>query len=109
MKILLLHLSDIHFKTRTDTVLSQVQSIAATAILRIHSAATVFVVVSGDIAYSGSREQYEIASAFFRDLHSALGEETDSPVHFILAPGMVSSNGLALAVLVIKNRTTSPF
>ena len=57
MKILLLHLSDIHFKTRTDTVLSQARFIAATAISRIHSAEAVFVVVSGDIAYSGNREQ----------------------------------------------------
>lgn len=87
MKILLLHLSDIHFKTHTDTALSQVQSVAATAISRIHSAEAVFVVVSGDIAYSGKREQYEIASAFFEELRSALAKETDSPVHFILAPG----------------------
>lgn len=87
MKILLLHISDIHLKTRADAVLSQARAISATAILRTHSAEAVFVVVSGDIAYSGSREQYEIASAFFEDLRSALSEETDSPVHFILAPG----------------------
>jgi UDP-2,3-diacylglucosamine pyrophosphatase LpxH len=87
MKILLLHLSDIHFKARTDTVLSQVQSIAATTFSRIHSAEAVFVVISGDVAYSGNREQYEIASAFLEELRAALADETDSPIHFILAPG----------------------
>lgn len=87
MKILLLHLSDIHFKTLADTAMSQVRAIAATAISRIHSAESVFVVVSGDIAYSGNREQYEIASAFFEELRSALADETDNPIHFILVPG----------------------
>lgn len=54
MKILLLHLSDIHFKTRADAILLQAKSIASTAILRIHSAEAVYVVASGDIAYSGT-------------------------------------------------------
>jgi hypothetical protein len=87
MKILLLHLSDIHLKTRTDPVLSQIDAIARTANSRIRSAEAVYVVVSGDISYSGSKEQYEIASGFFRGLCTALKKDADTPVYLILSPG----------------------
>lgn len=87
MKILLVHLSDIHLKDRTDHVLSQVDAIAATATPRIHGAEAVFVVISGDIAFSGAREQYEIASGFLENLKTALAKEGDCPIYFILAPG----------------------
>jgi hypothetical protein len=87
MKILVMHLSDIHFKSHSDPIMARARVIAATATSRIHSASAIFIVLSGDIAFSGLRTEYEAASAFLEDLKTALVEETESPVHFILAPG----------------------
>lgn len=87
MKILLIHLSDIHFKSHSDPILTCARSIASTANSRIHNTSAVFIVISGDIAYSGKRSEYEVASAFLEEIKSALSEETDVPIHFILSPG----------------------
>jgi len=87
MKLLLLHLSDIHVDTRSDSFLAHADSIVSAANPRINSAEVVFVVVSGDVAFSGRREQYEIASGFFEQLRSGLSKQTDSPIHFIITPG----------------------
>lgn len=87
MKILVLHLSDIHFKSQNNPVMTHARAIAATATSRIQSASTIFIVISGDIAYSGARTEYETASAFLEELKNALNEETGVPIYFILAPG----------------------
>ena len=87
MKILLIHLSDIHLKSTSDPILARAKSVAATANSRIHSASAVFIVISGDIAFSGKRAEYEAASVFLEDLRAALTEETEAPIYFILSPG----------------------
>lgn len=87
MKILLLHLSDIHFKSKTNPVASRASKIAATTFSRIHSARVVFVVVSGDVAFSGTCSEYEAASAFLKQIKDAIAKEFDGPIHFIIAPG----------------------
>lgn len=67
--------------------MDRVTSIAATTFSRIQSASAVFIVVSGDVAFSGTRTEYEAASAFLNALRTALIEETDAPIDIILAPG----------------------
>lgn len=87
MTALLLHLSDIHIKTAKDPVLKRAQAIAAATFASLPSASHVFIVVSGDIAYSGAIEEYALASVFFTQLRDAILSEGSSPVSFILAPG----------------------
>lgn len=87
MKILVLHLSDIHFKSQSDPIMDRVKAIAATATPRIHSASAIFIVISGDISFSGLRIEYEAASAFLEKLKAKLTEEMEVPVNFILTPG----------------------
>ena len=87
MKILLLHLSDIHFRMRDNVVSSRARAIAASTFAKLRSTQAVFVIVSGDIAFSGAREEYDVASTFFQTLRNVFMEETESPIYFILSPG----------------------
>jgi hypothetical protein len=87
MKLLVLHLSDIHINGADDVILERVGAIAATAFSELPSSDHVAIVVSGDIAFSGTKSQYEIAEKFLRALRDLLLAERAIPVDFITTPG----------------------
>lgn len=66
MTALVLHLSDIHIKTSTDPILKRGKDIAASTFSSLPSASHVFIVVSGDIAYSGVKDEYNLAADFLQ-------------------------------------------
>ena len=61
MSIVLLHLSDIHIRSEKDWILDKGERIAACTYSLLPEAAAVFVVVSGDIAFSGTKAEYTAA------------------------------------------------
>jgi len=65
MTIVILHLSDIHVRSAGDPILDKGEKIAACVYSDLVTAAAVFIVVSGDIAYSGKTEQYDAAIGLF--------------------------------------------
>lgn len=77
MKIAILHLSDLHIdngniqwlKKRTEQIVSAVWN-------NFSECGKILIVVSGDIAYSGKKEQYDDAKDFFRALLSAFAKKT---------------------------------
>lgn len=79
MKTLLLHLSDIHIKTENDFILKRGESIAATTFIHLPEVEAVFIILSGDIAWSGSEAQYNLATNFLQDIRNCLRQEKDSP------------------------------
>lgn len=87
MTIVVLHLSDIHIRSARDPILEKGGKIAACIYSELNTASAVFVVVSGDIAYSGKSEQYKAATDFFISLRNSLLDEKNIPVHFVFAPG----------------------
>ena len=87
MTIVLLHLSDIHIKTARDPILARTREIAACAFSVLHPASHVFIIVSGDIAYSGSAEQYGLATEFFAQIRDILSSEAKCEISFVLVPG----------------------
>lgn len=87
MTALVLHLSDIHIKTATDPILKRAEDIARCLFSRLPTATRVFLIVSGDIAFSGQREEFDAASRFLRVITAAIVAEKDLPVAIILAPG----------------------
>ena len=82
-----LHLSDFHFKAGGDLFSQQVST---DAILRdIPSRLTSehplqFIVVTGDIAFSGKSSEYDLAAEFFKSLASTLGLAMD---RIFVSPG----------------------
>lgn len=86
-KIALLHLSDIHFKSAEDRVISRVKSIAATFNGHPPVEATI-VVVTGDIANAGLAVEYAVARSFFNELRTALKNiPSAGRIEFVLIPG----------------------
>lgn len=87
MHVLILHLSDIHLRSSNDPVQSRAESIAATSYDRLPLVEAVFIVISGDIAWSGQQIEYEAAIDLLTNIHTALKRERDIPVYTVVVPG----------------------
>lgn len=88
MKILLLQLSDIHIRQSTDPILGRAQKIVD-AIKGVEPSIDCAVcILSGDIVYSGTSDQFELALSFIAELKSQLdGALPRTPLHFVAVPG----------------------
>lgn len=87
MSALVLHLSDIHIKTSDDPILRRAPEIARATYASLPAASAVLVVVSGDIAFSGTKKQYEAAIAFLVQIRMEIRREKEVPIYFIPCPG----------------------
>lgn len=87
MTAIILHLSDIHIKSEHDPILTRASNIAACTFSVLPETSVLFVIISGDIAFSGKAAQYDLASGFLSSLKSVIQTEKDIPVHFVIAPG----------------------
>jgi energy-coupling factor transporter ATP-binding protein EcfA2 len=91
MSGILIHLSDIHFADSSDPVLSKAKGIAQCAVAQCPEASFYLIVASGDIAQSGSENEYRCATDFFTVLKSEL-EQLACPsaakrIHLLSVPG----------------------
>lgn len=87
MKLVTLHLSDIHFKSKEDVAYSYADSIGRASIPRIRDADGVLILITGDIAYSGTREQYDVAEDFIQSIAAVVRRETEGEVFIALCQG----------------------
>lgn len=94
MKLLLIHLSDIHFTSADDAITVRYPQIVDAVKNLDYSLDVCVVAVTGDIAYSGTAEQYYIAFEFIENIKKLLSETLSSvkgdcavPVEFIIVPG----------------------
>lgn len=87
MTAVVLHLSDIHIKTVKDPILKRGASIAAATFASLPAASHVFIVCSGDVAYSGTSEEYQAATELFAEIKATIHKEKSCPVTFVFAPG----------------------
>ncbi len=94
MKLLLVHLSDIHVRGDDDAILGRAGSIAAAVRNLDYELDAAVVAVSGDLAYAGGEGQYEAVWRFLCAISSQLsvglraGEGgTPVPVHVVAIPG----------------------
>lgn len=87
MTAVLLHLSDIHIKTPMDPILHRGRDIGKCVYPFLPEASHVFIVVSGDMAFSGHADQYELAGRFFNEISATIEEETQVPITFVVCPG----------------------
>ena len=72
MKLLLIHLSDIHITSDDDVITGRYPQIVNAVKNLDYSLDMCVVVVTGDIAFSGTDEQYLVAYEFFENLKQSL-------------------------------------
>jgi predicted MPP superfamily phosphohydrolase len=89
MKIIILHLSDIHLASNTDPIFSRFEEIAATATSLSVEISDYIIAVSGDIANWGTPEQYEFANQFFNNLKESISKRVKKSINIsiVFIPG----------------------
>jgi predicted phosphodiesterase len=88
MRIAVVHLSDIHIRQAGDPILARVDQIAAAVNSSDATAELFLIVISGDIAYSGSATEYALALKFFSELKEGLERlRKGVRVEYVCVPG----------------------
>ena len=87
MSYALVHITDIHLKGKDDHVLGKSETIIRAINSVLHDGEPVILVISGDIAFSGKREEYDAAYAFFSKIKSGIEEQRHTSCQIIAAPG----------------------
>lgn len=88
MKAVIIHLTDVHFDAlQANPILTKTDAIASAIYGHLAGAERCFVVLSGDIAQSGKKTQYDIALKFLSDIEQKLKMETTCEISFVVAPG----------------------
>jgi GTPase SAR1 family protein len=89
MQFGILHLSDIHLKhEEKNSILDKLDSIVLPLKIKLRSISHLFLLVSGDSAYSGRAEEYTIAESLLNQIVTRIHQMNDAlPVNVIVAPG----------------------
>jgi hypothetical protein len=89
VRLLVLHLSDIHLRTESDFVLDRVGAIVDSVRVLRDGVTCVIVAISGDVAFSGRAAEYELAMAWTESLLSGLKRVFGdiATVHTVVVPG----------------------
>jgi predicted MPP superfamily phosphohydrolase len=88
MKLLILQLSDIHFKENNNTLEMKKDKLVASVRNITNGINNLFITITGDIANTGAKKEFEIANSFFTYLSEELNKYNPGlQVYFITAPG----------------------
>jgi GNAT superfamily N-acetyltransferase len=88
MRLGLLQLSDIHIDNDRNPVLKRPELISAAAMSCGLKFDAVILALCGDIAFSGAREEYDLASELFASIRAGIGRTGGAAeVHVVAVPG----------------------
>ena len=88
MKTLVLHISDIHIKNQKNTASDRLKLVPQAVRNGEVDVTSVIVIVSGDVAYSGTEAEYAIAKVDWETLVGSLkGEFPNASISFLATPG----------------------
>ena len=86
--IALLHLSDIHVRATTNAITARVDAVAATLRSEALTPQACFIVLSGDVAFSGLPAEYRLAKDFLAALKQRLKSDHPSArLECLVVPG----------------------
>jgi len=83
-RVAVAHLSDLHLKDRGNVIFSKLNALGSAIKSQSDDCELLFIAVTGDIAFSGLREEYRIATTFFQTLVELIGEQK---AIFLFIPG----------------------
>lgn len=87
MKILIIHLSDIHITNSTNHLEERAIQIVDSVKNTENEISHVFLIITGDIAFSGHEVEYNIAADFFDKLKDEIETKIQTNINFIVVPG----------------------
>lgn len=88
MKVALVQLSDIHIdEKKSNPILGKAKEISQAIYPLLRGTTHVSLIISGDIAYSGRSQQYELAENFLREIQGMLSAEAGKSVDIFVVPG----------------------
>ncbi|WP_455069815.1 metallophosphoesterase [Prevotella aurantiaca] len=88
MKISIIQLSDIHIKSNEDFIITHIDEFCKSCKQYINETSRVVVVISGDIAFSGTAEQYDIAYNFLKNCEKFWKKENKiCNFDYVIVPG----------------------
>lgn len=87
MTFAILHLSDIHISLENDPILKRSKKVAATIFPRLPELDAIYILVSGDIAQSGQKNEYELARLFLDQVADEIRFQKPLEIKFLIAPG----------------------
>lgn len=86
MSLVIVHLTDVHIHDEKDLVLQKTDQIAHVIISHLHKSDDLLIAVTGDIAFSGKKEQYDLASEFFDNIMKTISDNFDvNPIIIFVA------------------------
>lgn len=86
MSIAIVHISDIHLSKNNDVAILRKEEFANTVCSNVKECDHTFVITSGDIAFSGKRDEYDLAIEFYGELEKKL-KESHINFDFLFVPG----------------------
>jgi predicted MPP superfamily phosphohydrolase len=88
VRVVFVQLSDIHFRSASNPISARVTSLLAAIRSIAPKPDFCFVLVTGDVAWSGQNDEYKNAQRFFSDLRADLSVHFGgSNLHFEFIPG----------------------
>lgn len=87
MPIILIQLSDIHFRSPKSKVANRASSVARAVTAKIPTADDCFLILSGDIANTGAPEEYKVAKDFLEEIKAELTDAGIGAVYTVAVPG----------------------
>ncbi len=88
MKTVIIHLSDIHLKSKHDLALTYIPKIGNILNdISMEAIGHMIIAISGDIAFSGKKEEYQLANTALLELKNAILASHDIKLDFLCAPG----------------------
>lgn len=111
MKALIIHLSDIHIKSGDLGFDKCAEKLASSVYTQFRNSDLCVFAITGDIAFSGKKSEFAIASHFLKRVKSSLHREKNIEIVFAIAPGNhdceIPSKDLVREIL-IKNLVEDP-
>lgn len=87
MRFSVVHFSDIHIKGSDDNIVKRIDKLKAAVTSSLPSKGNVVIAISGDIAFSGKKEQYDIASHILKEITEYIIQQRNSQVEVVSVPG----------------------
>lgn len=87
LRVGILQLSDIHLKNGLNSVMGKLENINSVLKSDLYSLDHVFLVFSGDMAFSGQIEEYEIGVELVRKINNFISNQLKKQTSIIIIPG----------------------